>query len=78
MSAFDCLHVEIHSAGLGIGPDGGVARICQWAGLAIAETGHVVLIAAEILALGSSIELILWLAGFFFIMEARNDQVEQS
>jgi hypothetical protein len=55
VGALNSLHVEIHRAGLGVGPNGSVAGICEWARLPVAEAGHVVFIAAEILALGGSI-----------------------
>lgn len=55
MRALDGLHVEVQSAGLGVGPDGGIARVCEGAGLAVAEAGDVVLVAAEVLLFGGSV-----------------------
>lgn len=50
MCALDRLHVEVENAIFGA--DGSVARVGKRAGLAIAETGDIVLIAAEVLTLG--------------------------
>ena len=49
MCAFGCLYEEAQCAGLGVGSDCGVARVCQWAGLAVTKAREVILIAAEVL-----------------------------
>lgn len=45
--AFGLFDVQIQPAILGVRPDGGIARLCEGAGLAVAEAGDVVLVAAE-------------------------------
>ena len=52
---FDGLHVEVDGARFGVAADGGVAGVGEGAGLAVAEAGDVVFIAAEILLFGCSV-----------------------
>ena len=54
MCALDGFHVEVEGAGFGGGADGGIAGVCEGAGLAVAEAGDVVLVAAEVLLFGGS------------------------
>lgn len=56
MGALDGLHVEVKGARCGIRANGGIARICERAGLAIAEAGDVVFVATEILLFWCSVE----------------------
>lgn len=53
MRALDGLHVEVQSSSVWVGANGGITRVGEWAGLPIAEAGDVVLIATEVLLLGS-------------------------
>lgn len=55
MLPLDGFHVEVDGAGFGIAADGGIAGVGEGAGLAVAETSDVVLIAAEVLLFGCSI-----------------------
>lgn len=55
MLAFDGLHVEINRPGFGIAADGGIAGVGEGAGLAVAEAGDVVFVAAEVLLFGCSV-----------------------
>ena len=41
------LDEQTQCAGLGVGTDGGVARVGERAGLAVAEAGEVIFVAAE-------------------------------
>ena len=43
------LHVEVYRSGFGVAADGGIARVGEGAGLAVAEAGDVVFVAAEVL-----------------------------
>lgn len=52
MRTLDGLHVEIESALLRVGAYGGVAGVGKRAGLPVAETGHIVLISAEVSLFG--------------------------
>ena len=52
MRALDGLDVEVESAGGGVGPDRGIARVGEGAGLLAAETRDVVLVTAEGLVFG--------------------------
>lgn len=54
MRPLNGLHVEVESAGFGVGADGGVAGVGEGAGLAVAEAGDIVLVAAEVLLFGGS------------------------
>ena len=54
MLPFDGFHVEVYCAGFGVAADGGIAGVGEGAGLAVAETGDVVFIAAEVLLFGGS------------------------
>lgn len=47
MRAFDRLHVKVQSPCVGVGANGCIARVCERAGLAIAETGDIVFIATK-------------------------------
>lgn len=49
MGALDDFHVEVEDAGVGGGTDGGVTGVREGAGLAVAEAGDVVFVAAEVL-----------------------------
>lgn len=53
MCALDGLHVEVEGSGVWVGADGRIAGVGEWAGLPVAEAGDVVLIATEVLLLGS-------------------------
>lgn len=53
MCALDGLHVEVEGAGLGVCADGGIAGVCERAGLSVAEAGDIVFVATEVLLLGS-------------------------
>ena len=55
MLSLDGLHVEVDGAGVGIAADGGIAGVGEGAGLAVAEAGDVVFVAAEVLLLGCSV-----------------------
>lgn len=55
MLAFDGLHVEVDGAGFGIAANGGIAGVGEGAGLAVAEAGDVVFVAAEVLLFGRSV-----------------------
>lgn len=55
MLPLDGLHVEVDGARFGIAADGGIARVGERAGLAVAEAGDVVFIPAEVLLFGGSI-----------------------
>ena len=57
MLAFDGLHVEVDGAGFGIAADGGIAGVGEGAGLAVAEAGDIVFVAAEVLLLGRSVSV---------------------
>lgn len=52
MGPLDGLHVEVESSLFRVGADGGVARVGERAGLPVAETGHVILISAEVSLFG--------------------------
>lgn len=56
MGALDGFHVEIEGAGCSIGANRGIARVGKGAGLAVAEAGDVVFVAAKILLFGGSME----------------------
>ena len=47
MIAFRALDIETQGLGCGVRPNGCIAGIGEWAGLTIAEAGHVVFVAAE-------------------------------
>lgn len=49
MCALDGLHVEVEGSGFGVCADGGIAGVCERAGLPIAETGDIVFVATEVL-----------------------------
>ena len=55
MLSLDGLHVEIDGTGFGIAADGGIAGVGEGAGLAVAEAGDVVFVAAKVLLLGCSV-----------------------
>ena len=55
MRALDGLHVEVQNAGLGVRTDGGIARVGERAGLAVAESGDIVLVSTKVLLLGGSV-----------------------
>ena len=52
MCALDGLHIEVERSGPGVGAHGGIARICEGAGLTVAEAGDIVFVSAEVLLLG--------------------------
>ena len=52
--ALDGFHVEVEDARFGVRPDGGIAGVGEGAGLAVAEAGDVVFVAAEVLLFGGS------------------------
>jgi hypothetical protein len=49
MCSLNGLHVQVEGSGAGVCANGGIARVGQRAGLAVAEAGDVVFIAAEVL-----------------------------
>ena len=55
MLSLDGLHVEIYGTAFGIAADGGIAGVGEGAGLAVAEAGDIVFVAAEVLLLGRSV-----------------------
>ena len=52
MCPLDRLEIEVEDASVGVRTDGGVARISEWTGLAIAEPCDIVLVTAKCLCLG--------------------------
>ena len=56
MAPFDGFDTEVEDAGGGIGADGGVAAVGEGAGLAVAEAGDVVFVAAEVAGAGFNFE----------------------
>ena len=52
--ALDGFHVQVQGAGSGVRADGGIAGVGEGAGLAVAEAGDVVFVAAEVLLFGGS------------------------
>lgn len=55
MLSLDGFHVEVDGAGVGIAADGGIAGVGEGAGLAVAEAGDVIFVAAEVLLFGRSV-----------------------
>ena len=55
MLSLDGFHVEVDGTGFGIAADGGIAGVGERAGLAVAEAGDVVFVAAEVLLFGCSV-----------------------
>lgn len=56
MSSLDGLHVEVEDVGLlGVGADRGISAVCKRAGLPVAETADIVLVAAKVCLL-----LVVW------------------
>lgn len=53
--ALDGFHVEVDGAGFRVAADGGIAGVGEGAGLAVAESGDVVFVAAEVLLFGCSV-----------------------
>lgn len=49
MRALDGFDVEIEDTGGGVSADGGIAGVCERAGLSVAEAGDIVFVATEIL-----------------------------
>ena len=49
------LHVEVDGTSFGIATDGGIAGVGEGAGLAVAEAGNIIFIAAEVLLFGCSV-----------------------
>lgn len=47
MGSLDCLDVEVNRLLLGMLSNCGISRVGQWAGLPVAKTGDVVLVAAK-------------------------------
>ena len=49
MRTLNRLHVEVEGAGSWVCADGGIAGVCEGAGLSVAETGDIVFVATEVL-----------------------------
>lgn len=59
MRPLDGFHVEVQNTGLRVRTDGGIARVSERAGLAVAESSNIVLVSAEVLLLGGSVQVTL-------------------
>lgn len=55
MLPLDGFHVEVDGAGFGIAADGGIAGVGEGAGLAVAQSCHVVFVSAEVLLFEGSV-----------------------
>jgi hypothetical protein len=51
---FDGFHVKVQAAGCGVSSNGGVSRVGQGTATAIAESGNIVFVPAEVLVLSGS------------------------
>ena len=54
MRAFGAFDEEAESAGFGVGSISCIARVCEWAGLSVAESCKVVLVPAKGLLLAAN------------------------
>jgi len=75
----DGFHVKVEGAGFGVWADGGIAGVGEGAGLAVAEAGDVVLVAAEVLLFGGSegrglvgCGRELWVGGMYLSLKEQN------